>query len=315
MSASPIFRGLFAVASALMVSLSSAVAGGAGIDDKGEFFSGSAKAAARRQISQLQRELKRDLAIETFKAIPAEEGSAANFADKAALNRLMEQWAVKQARAKGVNGVYALLVKVPPHLQVVVGNETQKKAFTLRDRDALVSLMLAKLRAKDNDGALSEGVNFVASTMRAHAGGSTGSGVNLERPDAGARAQSSWSWVVPLVVVLLGVWVVVGLFRALFRGGGSVMAPGMGGGGGFMSSLMGGLFGAAAGMWMYDHFLGHGSSAYGAEPGHDPGSPGFSGQDTDYSGSGGSFGDDSGGGGGDSGGGGFGGGDSGGGDF
>jgi uncharacterized protein len=91
------------------------------------------------------------------------------------------------------------------------------------------------------------------------------------------------------------------------------MAPGASGGG-FGRSLLGGLFGAAAGMWMYDQFFGSQGHASSWSERNDAGSGdgGVSGQDTDYSGSGGGF-DDSGGdsGGGDSGG--FGGGDSGGG--
>ena len=85
-----------------------------------------------------------------------------------------------------------------------------------------------------------------------------------------------------------------------------------------MRSMMGGMFGAAAGMWLYDQFSGSHNSAYGAPPenhlnNNDGGvDQGFTGQDTDYSGSGASFdSDDSssgggfdGGGGGDSGGGG-----------
>jgi uncharacterized protein len=196
-----------------------------------------------------------------------------------------------------VNGVYILLVKSPAHLQVVVGNETMKKAFTVRDRDALVSLMLAKLRAKDFDGALLEGVAFVSSTMRAHTGAvAGGGGVPQERSNAGAKPGSSWSWVVPLLIGLVVVWLVVGLLRALFGGARSPMDAGAGGGGGFGRSLLGGLFGTMAGMWMYDQFFGHGSSSYGADHPHDSGLTDSSPSDTDYSGSGGSFGDDSGGG-------------------
>ena len=92
----------------------------------------------------------------------------------------------------------------------------------------------------------------------------------------------------------------------------------MGGGGGFLSSLVGGMFGAAAGMWMYDQFFSnHGSnSAYGSDRNDvSGGDSGFTGQDSDYNSSGGDFGgSDSGSSGGDWGGGGdSGGGDSGGG--
>ena len=84
-----------------------------------------------------------------------------------------------------------------------------------------------------------------------------------------------------------------------------------------MSSLLGGMFGAGAGMWLYDQFSGNrGNSSMGAEH-NDRGSvdSGYSGQDTNYSSSGDSFGNQSSGGdfgggdlGGDSGGGGGGGG-------
>lgn len=120
---------------------------------------------------------------------------------------------------------------------------------------------------------------------------------------------------------MLLIWVGFSLIRGLFRsmsGGGAGVGGGMGqpaygGGGGFFQNMMGSLFGAAAGMWMYDQFFGSHSSA--ASFGTDstdasPSDGGYSGTDTDYTSSGGSFGDDSGGfdGGGDFGGGDFGGG-------
>ena len=62
-------------------------------------------------------------------------------------------------------------------------------------------------------------------------------------------------------------------------------------------SLLGGMFGAAAGMWLYDQFSGNHGNAWGADQDNrSGGSTGFSGQDTDYSGTGGDFGGDFGGG-------------------
>ncbi len=305
-------------------------AGTAGIHDNAGFFSEAAKSDAGRNITELQRSLKKDLCIETFAEIPADLKQGVNMQDKAAVSHVVGQWAVKRAREQGVNGVFVLLVKEPAHLQAVVGNETQKQAFTLGDRDTLVSQMLAKLRSKNADGALREGVSFVASTMRNHA-------MNHARPattsssafpynHSNARPESSFGWLVPLLIFGVIGWVVFGIVRSLFRGGmsggGGMSAGGMMPGqtsGGFFQSLMGGMFGAAAGMWLYDQFSGSHNSAYGASPEDRPfgNDSGFNSQDTDYSSSGGSFGDDSssGGGGffgGDSGGG-FGGGDSGGG--
>ena len=142
----------------------------------------------------------------------------------------------------------------------------------------------------------------------------------MQRSDTHPAASgSSLGWLLPVIGGLLVAWVIFGLIRSMLNRGG---AGGMGmpqgaGGGGFFTSLIGGMFGAAAGMWMYDQFFGSHGNASTMNDNIGNGDGGISGQDTDYSSSGSDFGSDSGGGdsggfgGGDSGG--FGGGDSGGG--
>src|SRR5205807_8678908 len=82
------------------------------------------------------------------------------------------------------------------------------------------------------------------------------------------KANPIWGWICLGIVVLLAIWLVVALIRAFTGsgsggyGGGGGGYGGGGGGGGFFPALMGGLFGAAAGMWMYDRFFsGHASAA------------------------------------------------------
>ena len=286
--------------------------------DNGGFFSEQAKSDASKTIGAMERTYRKDLAIETFKEIPANLKEGVNVLDKTAVARICEKWAETRAKQKAVNGVYILLVKDPSHLQVLVGNDTQRLAFTLRNRDELVALMITDLRAHRNDEALRRGVDFVATTLRSHAGNRSRSSA----PVAGNTHRQSGggvNWIVVLLVGGLALWLVVGLIRGLSRGMGGGQAMGQpgygggGGGGGFLSSLVGGMFGAAAGMWMYDQFRGNSGNNFGAERNDSSGDgdSGFSGQDTDYSGSGGDFGGDSGGGGGGDGGG-FGGGDDGG---
>jgi uncharacterized protein len=310
---------LLAALVALLLCTASVRAGLGSIQDNGAFFSEPARAEALRIIGDVERNLKKDIVIETFKEMPGSVKNDANLADKAEANRVFEQWAGKQAREQHVNGIYILLVKQPAHLQVVVGNQTLKQAFTAGDRETLVSTMLAKLRAKQNDAALLEGVKFAQATMRAHAGGHS---APVQRIDTRSPVrESSPSWL-PILIGIGVLWLVFAVVRSLFSGGagGAGMQQGAGGGG-FLRSMLGGMFGAAAGMWMYDQFFGsHGNASSWNDRNDSPGGgdSASSGQDTDYSGSGGSFGDDSGGGsssGGDSGGDFGGGGDSGGGDF
>jgi uncharacterized protein len=288
--------------------------------DNGGFFSEQAKSDASKVIGEMGRTMHEDLVVETFKEIPADVKGSVNLQDKAAVSHLFEQWASKQFKQERVNGVYVLIVKEPAHLQVNVGNNTQRQAFTLTDRDALSSLMRAKLHAHQNDEALRDGANFVFATMKSHSNlrAHTGSAPAVVPSNPVQQSGGSGGWLIPAIVIGVVVWLVIGLFRALSgrMSGGSAMgqAPGGGGGGGFLSSLVGGMFGAAAGMWMYDQFFSnHGNSAFGSDRNDQSGGDsGFSGQDTDSSSSGGDFGSDS-----DSGsdsGGDFGGGDSGGGD-
>jgi len=289
-------------------------AAGSGVLDNGGFFSEQAKSDAGKVIAEVERTLHKDIAIETFREIPGNLKAGVNVQDKTALNHLFQQWAEKQAKEKRVNGVYVFLVKEPAHLQAVVGNDTQRLAFTLKDRDSLVLLMLGKLRAHQNDEALRDGVDFIFATMKSHVNPRTHPGT-VPAPATMRPSQpsgGSTGWLIPSIVIGVVVWVIIGLFRALSgRMGGGTAIGQAGGGGGFFSSLIGGMFGAAAGMWMYDQFFSnHGNSVYGSDVNNpNGGDGGFTGQDTDYnSDGGGDFGGGDSDGGSDSGGGDFGGG-------
>lgn len=301
------------ILTALLAGAGLAQAQSGAIRDTAAFFSETSKAEAGRNITELGRRFKKDLVIETFREIPEAMRQGVNLQDKPAVNRLFEQWTVQQAKQLRVNGIYILLTKDPAHLQVVVGDETQKNAFTLKDREALASLMLARLRAKQNDEALVEGVNFVTTTMASHAAARARPAAAVAAPAARNESSSGLGTILLVVLGIAVVWLVVGVIRSLSRSSGAAAGAGTGavsGGGGFFSSLLGGMFGAAAGMWLYDQFSDHHGSAWGANQDQSSsGEGGFSGRDSDYSSSGGDFS------GGDSGGGDSGGGDSGGGDF
>jgi hypothetical protein len=297
-----------ALAATLLLGTAGAHAAG-GIQDDGAFFSEFAKVNAMGIINDVATRLHKDIAVQTFATVPDEVKSTVLTSDKTAANRGFSQWAEQLTRSKKVNGVFILLVKQPAHLQVVVGTDTQRQAFTLTDRETLVKHMLGQLHQRKSDDALIDAVNFISTTMKAHRGGSAS--------PLALKTQGASSWLPTIGIVLL-IWVGFSLVRGLFRamsGGGGASAGGMGqpsyGGGGFMQNMMGSMFGAAAGMWMYDQFFSSHSSASSFGGDHTDTSPtndgGYTGTDTDYTSSGGSFGDDSGGG--------FGGGDSGGGDF
>ena len=284
---------LIALVALSFLNTSTASAAGAAIIDEAEFFSKSAKEEASKLIASTARELKKDLCIESLKELPKEIKNGVNPQNKAAADRMFEQFTIKQAAKRRVNGVYVLLVRQPAHMHVVVGNETARRVFTLKDKDALVDMMLGHLRKKEFDDALLKGTRFVAATMKSNTLPGITSSDSWPTISSGSLTDMKFGWVGTALIALFAVMLISRLIGGLFSGG----SPGMGGGypssgGGFFSSLMGGIFGAAAGMWMYDHLFGHqgGQSAYGTDPSNSASDLGA--QDTDYSGSGGDFSED-----------------------
>lgn len=301
------------------------------VKDEVGFFSAGAKEQADRKISGLKKTLNKDLCIEAIKspAIPKDldaKGKAAFF----------DQFAEKRFASLHENGVLVMIVDNPHILRVVVGNNTRVEGyFTEANRKTLIDKMLEKMKAGDKDGALQFASEYVPETMQSHHLTVHRKGAEVVAPagapvDHARQAGFNWTPIIMIVAIVAGVWVLMAIVRAIFRpAGGGLGGPGMGygggggGGGGFLSSLVGGMFGAAAGMWMYNSFFGHGgSSAWGAG-GNDAtagGSYPDSGPaDTSGSAAGGDYGNDDGGGGdaggGDAGGGDWGGGGGGGGDW
>ena len=307
------------------------------IKDEGKFFSEGAVDNANNKIREIHHDFGKDLLIETFASVPADLAKDVDLQDKEARSKFFEKWARERAREADANGISILICKSPAHIQVEVGNHTREKDFTLKDRDELAKILIEKFREKKYDEGLLEAVDFVAKRLKANGAragvrapegsewGRRAAGVPAVIPGANNQGGGIMSGLVGLLcvgaVVLLGLWVVVGLFRAITGAGRGGYAPGGyggggpggggygggGGGGGFMSSLMGGLFGAVAGNWMYNSFFGGGGHSWGGQSGS--GDAGYTGgsdasqPDTDYSGTGGDFGgDDGGGGGGDFGG-------------
>ena len=282
-----------------LVSAGGARAVGPEVRDNAGLFSPAAVQQADAAIQKIQRELRKDLLIETFPGVPENR--------KADYSRNREEFFTgfvrERAQAARLDGIYVLMMKeAPPHklrIQVGMGEATRQRAFLASDRDQLVRLLQTKFREEKYDEGLTAAVALVDRTVRSHLNGTAPAGAT--RPVAssvpvasgGAAGQVN---VMKWVFIIGGVLVAVFLVR-MFAGG-----MGGGGGGGFFSSLLGGIGGAMAGNWLYDRFTGdnarspHDSGSSANEAPSDVGG--------DYSSSGGDVGGGDFGGGGDGGGGG-----------
>lgn len=275
------------------------------VQDQAGLFDPAVINSVNQELAQTDQQYHEDLVVESFAAIPAVKE-----ADERRLGKkeFFAEWARERAKALQVTGVYVLICKHPGHLQVEVGNETRKRAFTLANRDQLVQILDRRFEAGQFNEGLQQGTAYFRQSLQAN----LGTGRPAAGGDGNGKPHKGWS---PLggglmglvcigLAVLAVIWVIMGIVRAASaaRGGngpgpGPGYGPGYGpapgfGGGGFMPGLLGGLFGAAAGNWMYDRFFrGDSGPGYGGGWGSAP-APG-AGQpvDTDYSGAGADFGD------------------------
>jgi uncharacterized protein len=280
------------------------------VQDDAGLFSEAAVRKANERIAEIKRRYHKDLLIETVERV-TRDGKTVTFKDNAEKHRFFVDLAARKVENARVNGVYVLISEDPKYVQVVEGQVTRERGlFTEKDRDELAKKVIAGLNSGNKDRALENATAFVGRTFEEHkdrAGAVAAAGRSGDRAPAGADRESGlpwWvGWVCIGVVVLAVIWVVFALIRA-FSGGGAAAGPGGapaygyggGGGGGFFPSLLGGLFGAAAGMWMYNHFFGGGTPAAYGGGAADPGAQGMGGADQtdvggDYAGGGGGGGD------------------------
>lgn len=322
-----------------------------GVLDNAGIFGSDTIHKATQQMDDLKQRHGFDLRVESYKSFPDAIGKEFDEAgnDTARRDGVYKSWASEKARQLGMHGVYVLVMQkhrrndkeVSNHLEIIRHglNAQQEKAFPSSNVRTMFQGMVKEFRTDRWDAGLLDGVKYVHGQVGAHMPESGHENAKQPGAAAGSGFLSHWlGWACLGVGALALIWLVVGLFRGMSGGGRpagvgyGAGAPGLGGsgGGGFFSSLLGGMFGAAAGMWMYDNFFGgrHGGWGGGSPGMGDSSNPNQGGSEdvsaggdfdstgNDNAGGGGDFGaGDGGDGGGDFGGGDFGGGDFGGRDF
>lgn len=257
------------------------------IEDNASLFSEAAREAARAKLSRLSSAVDRQVHIETYRELPEAQAKllAEAKGDKAKEEAFWHEWTM--SHVKGERGLVVLINWEPGKVVVKADNATTGGGFTntaasdLRER---LSKALGQAKKSTNEGerkklldeALAGGVSFIATTLPLERNRGA-----AHRPALGGNEgdHGILGYVCLGLVGLMVVWMVVGMIR------GSSASPSMApaGGGGFFSSLLGGMFGAAAGMWMYNSFFGSGS-AFGSSgwdnsniSGDEPGAGDFSG--------------------------------------
>jgi uncharacterized membrane protein YgcG len=135
------------------------------VQDGAGFFKPETIAKANDGLAEIGKKHKKDFLIETYATVPADKVAAVKTMDKEARSKFFQEWANSRARRRRVEGIYVLICKEPSHIQVDVGRETQKGAFTLKDRDHLREILIDAFDKKEYDRGLLEAVEYVQKTL------------------------------------------------------------------------------------------------------------------------------------------------------
>ncbi len=135
------------------------------VQDHAGLFSSQQVVRANKEVKEFAQRFKRDLVIETFQAPPADMQKKILTANPEEKEKIFTAWIHARVKAAKADGIYVLICKDPPRLQVEVGDATVAKAFTAKDREHLVSMLIGHLKAKTYDKGLDETLDLVYDTV------------------------------------------------------------------------------------------------------------------------------------------------------
>jgi uncharacterized protein len=252
------------------------------VNDDAKLFTPAGIEQAKKTLGDTLFDHGLSIRVSTFEQPPeskkAEVDAAKN--DKTKWNKFMQKWAHEQAPNEGAKGIFILICRHPGGVGVAADDVTRDRGFSDADT-AKVDEILTKAFAdsvtpdrKDKpdaatirDAGLKAATDYIVTKLKDTTVKASANAPGHANKESRPAASPLMGYLCMGIVVVLCIWLMVGLVRAFSRGGT--------GGGGFMTSLFAGLFGAMAGMWLYNNFFGGGgmfgggSDAYAGDGGGD----------------------------------------------
>lgn len=224
----------------------------ADVRDGAGLFSSSTLETVNRKIEDVKNKTGKDLILETV-----ESTNGTNPAS----------YSLDRAKSLRVNGVYVLIAKKEKKIEIQVGNKT-RQVFDGSVTNRFKSKITDSFKSGNYDEGLQNAVGYFSETLLAVESNRPAQKANTPpvaaatTPKSSSEGGTSWLGIIFFVLIIFLIFKVVSALLGRGGGGYNPGYGGMGGGGGmgFFGSLMTGIFGAVAGNWLYDKFMGPGSS-------------------------------------------------------
>jgi hypothetical protein len=136
--------GITAIALFSLTVLQLSAARGGEVADRAEFFSTTAVHKASDDIRAIKDLYQRDVVISSFPSVMPYQMKFFRELDKEKRNTFFASWTKDRMRLEEVSGVYILICKDPPHIQVSAGSQFQSPVviMTGEDQDKLRDLLV-----------------------------------------------------------------------------------------------------------------------------------------------------------------------------
>lgn len=217
----------------------------AAVEDGASLFSKAAVEAANKKLADVKTSTAKEILILTTNDLGGKS---------------IRQYTRDEAMRRKLNGVIVVISTKPRMLEVTSGRKTSI-IFTREKNQRVTDIFKANLR-KNPDAALSEAVQFIYDVFKnANAAMIVPDSHTVQQPVQRRETSSSFGWL-KWVFIGLFIFLIIRLIGYFMNRNASAATPGAPGttpggfgGGGFFSSMLGGIFGAVAGNWIYDKFF------------------------------------------------------------
>ena len=138
------------------------------IRDEGKFFSPEAVKKANEQIREIYRKYGKDLLIETFASVPADQLEKVKAMDSKEKADYFHKLAIEHAKQRVVNGVYILITKEPKYLYIEI-TPRARESFDKEFYNHLRKVLFASFGENHFDEGLAAAVQAVQDKLAADA--------------------------------------------------------------------------------------------------------------------------------------------------